>query len=185
MTAPDGGQDAKARRVRYRDLVTVLVVATAIPAHAAPRVRVFRGTTSQGETIRLFTAKTDAGRFLQGFDVGVTLTCDDQTTTSGSFGYGFGGRTVPIVDGAFSFDDVFLFQAVHLTGQFGGGHAAGTLSSVFPALTPDEQAQVCTTGDLTWEAEYVRTITHRQIAPGATTGRITSDTGRVVRVGHP
>ena len=166
-------------------LVSVLVLATAIPAHAAPRVRVFRGTTSQGETIRLFTAKTDAGRFLRGFDVGVTLTCEDQTTIGMGFGYGFGGGTVPIVDGAFSFDDVFPFQAVHLTGQFGGGHAAGTLSTAFPALTADEHAQVCTTGDLTWEADYVRTITHRQIASGAMTGRITSDTGRVVRVGHP
>ena len=166
-------------------LVSVLVVATAIPAHAAARLRVFRGTTSQGETIKLLTATTDAGRFLRGFDVGVTLTCDDQTTMDVGFGYGFGGRTVPIVEGAFSFDDVFVFQATHLAGQFGGGHAAGTLSILFPALTVDEQAQVCTTGDLTWEAEYVRTITHRRIAPGATTVRIASATGRVMRAGHP
>ena len=56
---------------------------------------------------------------------------------------------------------------------------------VVPSLTTDEQAQLCTTGDVTWEAEYVRTITHRQNAPGATTVRITSDTGRVLRTRHP
>ena len=32
------------------------------------------------------------------------------------------------------------------------------MSLAIPTFTADEQAQLCTTGDLTWEVEYVRTI---------------------------
>jgi hypothetical protein len=167
-------------------LVGVIVFGTAVPALAAQRSRLFRGTTSQGETIKLLTAKTGSGdRFLSQMSVDVTTTCDDQTTIRGGFGYGFARDTVPIVDGAFAFDDVFVFQATHLAGQFGGGHATGTLSFVFPGLTADEQAQLCTTGDLTWEADFVRTITSNRVAPRTTDGHFRSDAGAVVRLGHP
>jgi hypothetical protein len=165
-------------------LVSVLVVATAAPAHAASKLRVYRGPTSQDQTIAFRVVRNDNGRFIKELRMQFTLTCEDATTQDWGFGYGFGGRGIPITDGAFSFDDVNPFNALHLSGQLGWLHGEGTFSIAVPSLTTDEQAQLCTSGDLTWEAEYVRTITHRRIAPGATTVRLMSDTARDLRVGH-
>ena len=65
---------------------------------------------------------------------------------------------MPITDGAFSFESVDSTLAIHLEGRLGWLRGEGTLSLATAALTVDEQAQLCTTGDLTWEAEFVRTI---------------------------
>jgi len=159
-------------------MVSVLVVATAAPAQAATRLRVYRGPTSQDQTIAFRVIQNDNGRFIKELSMQITLTCEDATTQDFGFGYGFGGRGIPITDGAFSFDDVNQFNALHLSGQLGWLHGEGTLSLALPSLTTDEQAQLCATGDVAWEAEYVRTITHRRIAPGTPTVRLTSDTGR-------
>ena len=159
-------------------VVSVLVVATAAPAQAATRLRVYRGPTSQDQIIAFRVIRNDNGRFIKELSMQITLTCEDATTQAFGFGYGFGGRGIPITDGAFSFDDVNQFNALHLSGQLGWLHGEGTLSLALPSLTTDEQAQLCATGDVAWEAEYVRTITHRRIAPGTPTVRLTSDTGR-------
>jgi hypothetical protein len=166
-------------------LVSVLVVAAAAPAHATSRLRVYRGPTSQDQTIAFRVVRNDNGRFIKELRMQFTLTCEDATTQEWASGYFFGGRGIPITDGVFSFDDVNPYNALHLSGQLGWLRGEGTFSMAAPSLTTDEQAQLCTTGDLTWEAEYVRTITRRGIARGATTVRLTSDSGRVLRVGHP
>ena len=141
-------------------LVGLLILATAAPAQAAPRLRLYRGETSQGERIRIVVAKTDAGRFVR--DVGVslvTLTCEDQTTIEFGFGYGFGGTMVPITDRAFSFDDAFWESAFHIAGEMGPLQGQGTMSKAQAVITADEQAaQLCTSGDLTWSVEFVRTL---------------------------
>ena len=140
-------------------LVSLLIVATAAPAHAAARLRLYRGETSQGERISFIVARTDAGRFVREMDLGsVTLTCEDQTIYEFGFLLGFGRRQVPITDRAFSFDVSFSDMATHLVGELGPLQGQGTLSMVLAALTPDEQAQLCTTGDLTWTVEFVRKL---------------------------
>ncbi len=141
-------------------LIGTLILTTAVPAHAAPRFRLYRGETSQGERIRIIVAKTDAGRFVQVVDVQhITLTCEDATTLELGFSYGFARTMVPITDGAFSFDDVFWESAIHIAGELGSLQGLGTLSRAQAILTPDEQAaQLCTSGDLTWEVEFVRII---------------------------
>jgi hypothetical protein len=139
-------------------LVTFLLLATAAPAHAAARLRLYRGETSQGERIRFIVARTDVGRFVREMDTGATFTCEDQTTEGIGFGIGFGRASVPITEKAFSFDEVLGNTAYHLAGELGSLQGQGTLSVVEASLTEDEQAQLCTTGDLTWTVEFIRRL---------------------------
>jgi hypothetical protein len=142
-------------------LASVLVLTSAAPASAATRVRVYRGETSQEHIIKFQVARTDAGRrYLRQVDARLAITCEDGTTQSFGAGWGFGGPYVRIAEGgAFSFEDVGSYAAFRLGGRLGSQRGEGTFSYTFPALTEEEQAQLCTTGDLTWTAEYVRTIT--------------------------
>lgn len=142
-------------------LACLLVLTMAIPAHAAPRLRLYRGETSQGMRIKFIVARTDAGRFVQEIDIHFTLTCEDATTQDWVSGWSFGQPRygVPILaDGTFTYDDVSEFMAAHFDGRLGTLSGEGTTSTTVPALTPDEQAQLCTTGDLTWTVEFVRRL---------------------------
>jgi hypothetical protein len=49
------------------------------------------------------------------------------------------------------------------TCDFDAAWASGTLSWAFPAFTPDEQVQLCTTGDLTWEVNFRRIIQRSKV----------------------
>jgi hypothetical protein len=157
----------EARNIRWSrafaiTILSVVVLTGALPASAASRIRVYRGETSQEHVIKFQVARTDAGRrYLRQMDArNLSLTCEDGTTQSFGFGYGFGGPYVRIAEGGtFSFEDVGSYGAFRLEGRLGSLNGEGTFSYTSPALTEDEQAQVCTTGDLTWTVEYVRTIT--------------------------
>ena len=139
-------------------LVALLALAMAAPAHAAARLRLYRGETSQGERISFVVGRTDAGRFVKDVDTGATFTCEDQTTLGIGFGIGFGRTSVPITDRAFSFDEILGGTAYHLAGELGSLQGQGTLSVVVASLNEDEQAQLCTTGDLTWTVEFIRRL---------------------------
>ncbi len=140
-------------------LVGFLVLTAAVPAHAAPRIRIYRGETSQGQAIAFRVVKTDAGRSVVVMFLTAAVTCEDATTQEWGFGWDFGNTgSVPITDGAFSYDQVDQFMAAHFDGRLGPLRGEGTVSMAVPAMTADEQAQLCTTGDLTWEVEFVRSI---------------------------
>jgi hypothetical protein len=143
-------------------LMSVLIVATAVPAHAAPRLRQYKGQTSQAHIISFFVARTDAGRLIKEMWFNIDYTCEDQTTQLSGWGFGL-GKTVPITDGAFSIDEVDQTLALHVAGDLGRLTGQGTLTLSFPAFTPDEQIQLCTTGDLTWEVEFRRTIPRSKV----------------------
>ncbi len=68
------------------------------------------------------------------------------------------------MDGAFTYDDVGDSMATHFEGRLGPLRGDGTVRIAVPLLTPDEQAQTCITGDLTWEVEFVRIITRPRLA---------------------
>lgn len=103
----------------------------------------------------------------------VDLTCDDQTTQRVGVGYGFARNQVPITAGAFSIDELDQGSALHVAGDLGRLKGQGTLSWAFPAFTPDEQVQLCTTGDLTWEVEFIRTIPRAKVdAPASHVVRV-------------
>jgi hypothetical protein len=148
-------------------IVGALILSTAAPAQAAPRhLRLYRGETSQGERIRFFVARTEAGRFIREMDYGVTFTCEDQTTQGWGIGWGL-GNSLPIIDRIFSFDEAFTDQATHIAGEIGKLQGTGTMTITIAALTVDEQAQLCTTGDLTWEVEFIRIITRPRVGAPA------------------
>lgn len=138
-------------------IVALLLLAVAPPAHAATRMRVYKGETSQGHGIRFRVVRTDDGRFIREMDYGVTFTCEDQTTQDWGIGWGL-SNSLPITDRVFSFDEVFLDQATHIAGELGKLRGSGTMTITIAALTEDEQAQLCTTGELTWAVEFARTI---------------------------
>jgi hypothetical protein len=147
-------------------IVGTLILSTAVPAQAAPRLRLYKGETSQGEGIKIKVAKNDVRRVVKEVDVShVTLTCPDQTTLEFGFGFGFGGNSgVPITDRVFSFDDVFWDSAFHIAGELGPLRGQGTMSMAQAVITPDEQAaQLCTSGELTWEVEFVRTVSRATV----------------------
>ena len=140
-------------------IVCTLILSTAAPANAAGvRLRVYQGNTSQGGRIWFLVGRDDEGRFLKSVSLEATLTCEDATTRDWAGGWRFGPQHVRITDGGFSDDEVGPFVAAHFDGTLGRLSGEGTASLVIPTLTVDEQAQLCTTGDLTWEVEYVRTI---------------------------
>ncbi len=155
-----------ARSMRRRSALAIgivvgtLILSTAVPAQAAVRLRQYKGQTSQAHNISFFVARTDAGRFIKEIEFNVDLTCDDQTTQRVGVGYGL---QVPITDGAFSIDEVDQGAALHVAGDLGRLQGQGTLSWAFPAFTPDEQVQLCTTGDLTWEVEFRRIIQRAKV----------------------
>jgi hypothetical protein len=133
-----------------------LILGTAVPAQAADqRLRLYRGHTSQGGRIWFGVARTDEGRFVKHLSLEGTLTCEDATTRDWAGGW---RARVPITDGsAFSYDEVAQYTATHFEGRLRTLSGEGTVSLAIPVLTADEQAQLCTTGDLTWEVEYYRT----------------------------
>jgi hypothetical protein len=139
-------------------IVATLILSTAVPAHSATKLRVYKGETSQGDGIRFKVARTETGRrFIREMDYGVTFTCEDQTTQDWGIGWGL-ANSLPITDRVFSFDEAFSDMATHIAGRLGPLAGDGTMTVTIAALTEDEQAQLCTTGDLTWEVEFVRVV---------------------------
>lgn len=154
-----GGEDMRQGKAFAIGIVVgTLLLSTAVPAQAVSRVRHYKGKTSQAHNISFFVARSDAGRFIKEMWFNVDMTCEDQTTQQVGVGYGFARNQVPITAGAFSIDEVDQGAALHVVGDLGPLQGQGTFSWAFPAFTPDEQVQLCTTGDLTWEVEFRRTI---------------------------
>lgn len=140
-------------------LAAHLVVVIAAPASSATRLRVYKGETSDGHRISFRVARTDQGRSIRDVGIGVTFTCEDDTTQEWGIHWGLARDQVPITKGAFSFDDADSQLATHIAGQIGRSEGSGTASLAIAALTEDEEAQLCTTGDLPWTVEYIRTVT--------------------------
>jgi hypothetical protein len=169
------------KRIAVGVIVGVLLLAVASPASSATRLRVYKGKTSQGHGITFRVARTESGRVIREMGYGMTLTCEDQTTFGVGVGWGFGGNFLRITDGAFSFDDVFLSEATHIAGELGPFRGTGTMLVNWATLTDEEQPQLCTTGDLTWEVEFVRVVIRPGItAPDRTTHDVRLEPGASV-----
>jgi hypothetical protein len=169
IIAASGMEDLMSKRTRLSALAIALVaatvlLATAIPAVSATRVRVYKGETSQAKPISLSILKTEAGqRFLRSFFVELTLTCEDATTLDFGMGILWGGHGPKLQDGVtLSYDQPAgtwypSSEAIHLHGRIGQNRGSGTLKITDALLTADEQAQTCTTGDLTWTVAFDHT----------------------------
>jgi hypothetical protein len=153
------------RNIAVMALVAITAVGLAsTPAHA-DTTRVYQGELSDGRSIRLEFHRGGAGLLrLRSLDFRAALTCDDGSTMTFSVGYGFGGG--PIVhDGAFSFDDFDFQEALHIHGTIGPRRGSGDFRFSIAALTEDEQAQLCTTGDLTWSVLRVNASSSEVAGP--------------------
>ena len=134
-----------------------IMSAIATTAAQAATIRRYDGTTSQDKRLVYILRKDDGAFSLKVVDVKrFVLTCDDNTTQIWGVTWFWGGRGLAL-DGR----DLDLYEndgqsAFAIQGRFGAQHATGTLIRfAIASLTDNEQAQACTTGDLTWDAEHV------------------------------
>jgi hypothetical protein len=140
-------------------LAVILSVSMAVPAAAGPRTRVYKGETSQVKPFSVRVLKADDGqRYFKGFSVGIEMTCEDASTLEWGMGWYWGGRQNQLTDGVLvDLDEVYGSEALHIHGRIGQHRGTGTFKFTIAVLTPEEQAQTCTTGDLTWQVEYDHT----------------------------
>lgn len=147
-------------------LVAVTAVGLATTPALAGTIRVYRGELSDGRSIRLELHRGPAGNLrLSELDFNAKLMCDDSSTMTFGVGYGFGARGPIVRDRAFSFDDFDFQNALHIRGTIGLRRGSGDFRFSIAALTEDEQAQLCTTGDLTWSVSRIETSSSEVAAP--------------------
>ena len=139
------------RRMRAAIVVMVsfaVVVSLAGPA-AASFVRSYAGETSQGYRIRAGVHVNEGRLSLKWLAVNrITLTCEDDSRLTYGISFGFG--RLPLSGGRIDLDDVDPHHALHLHARFWPGHARGTVAFAVPALTAEEDAVLCTSGELDW-----------------------------------
>ena len=132
---------------------SVTVVCVDASAGAGKR-RVYEGMLSNGYPMGIKLVLHE-GRppALSEVEFGADLTCEDGTLQTWFVGFGWGGSLPALPSHALDLDLVDTSQAIHLQGKVQAIHGTGTLRFTIAALTMDEQAQVCTTGELTWTVD--------------------------------
>jgi hypothetical protein len=140
-------------------LLVFLILSTSSPSSAGvAEARRYHGKTSQGLRANFRLVEGSRGLGLRRFAFDFGLRCEDRSRLGYGISWSF-GRADPLDGRSLSFDDVSYDSAIHVTGRFGPGLASGTVRFTVAALTEDEEAQICTTGDLTWAARRVETTT--------------------------
>jgi hypothetical protein len=143
------------RRLLITSMVVISVVAIASPASAA-RLRAYRGETSAGTRIGFLIRVADDGRLsLKEMLLKVELLCEDASTIAYQSSWSFGGVGHRLDGRRLTLDLVFGPEALHIAGVFRSQTADGTYKDTQADLTDTEDAQLCTTGDLTWTADRV------------------------------
>ena len=136
-------------------LVIVAVVALASPASAA-RLRAYRGETSAGTRIAFVLRVADDGSLsMKRMFIKVEMLCEDASTIEYRSHWSFGGGGDRLDGRRWTFDADFGYEALHLTGKFRAQAADGTYENLQASLTDADEAQLCTTGELTWSADRV------------------------------
>ncbi len=164
-----------ARRSAVVALTAGLVLILALPASAAQRIT-YRGETSQAEFVRVEVLKkrSNGRRFLTGFSILFTMTCEDGSTGRWAGLSSSGGKQRLGEGGEFQYvlRDEPSGPSFHFAGTVRFGSAEGTLEVNYASLTDDDQAQLCTTGDVDWSADRRRSdparITRQSPAEGVT-----------------
>ena len=161
-------------------VLAIALVGTSATAAAAGQRR-YDGATTQDIPISFLLRREAAEPFrLKALAFGGDMLCAlDDTHQEWNVHMSFGRG--PTLDGRrLTFDDVSAEWAVHITGVFRAQTADGTFRFSVPSLTAEEEAQVCTTGDLTWSANRRAVANDRPSGPadrvirrpGGTTVRI-------------
>jgi hypothetical protein len=173
-------------------LALVLSVMLAVPAFAARNIS-YRGETSapSWHRIRVGVFKKDDGRrFLQLITLRYTITCEDATTERWETIVFWGGRGQRLDEsGAFSFVADAPDTYFSMSGDIGFGQASGAAEIITARLTDDQSdAQLCTTGALTWSAERTDSRPARALVPEGTgfmKVRVTDGAAEVVQLIQP
>lgn len=135
--------------------VTLTLMLGATPATAA-RIRAYAGETSAGTKIGFRIRVGQEGHMsMKGLRFDAALLCEDATTLEYSSWWSFGGVGHRLDGRRLAFDERFLYEALHVTGVFRGQTADGAFEVTWATLTDTEEAQLCTTGNLTWTADRV------------------------------
>jgi hypothetical protein len=121
---------------------------------APPPHQEYQGTTTQGLPIDFVVGVIDQGIFIPEVELNVVMTCE-VTGTRINGGFGFFGFPVKVENGQFRFDYFDGQTAVHWSGSITKDAAAGLLTIKVAALTPQETAQLCSSGDQAWKASPV------------------------------
>ena len=130
----------------------------ALPASAGQRIITYRGETFQAEVVRLKVLKRDSGaRFITGFAVFFTMTCEDASIGGYAGWISTGGMDRLGEGGEFEFDSRSepSGPSFHFAGTVRFGSSDGTLEVNQATLTDDDQAQLCTTGVVDWSADRI------------------------------
>ncbi len=149
---------------RLMALATVTVLAVCLwsggALAGAGRPRTYEGPLGEGHGKIQFDLLRREGRPLaiRSVEFGnVSLTCDvDGSVQEWGVGIGWFGRLPELPSHMIDLDEVDPNSALHLHGKVQAVQGEGTLVLTIPALTADEHAQVCTTGELPWTV--VRTV---------------------------
>lgn len=116
--------------------------------------RVYEGTLSSGLPMSVTLVIRDGKPpVLREFDFGADMACDDGSVQSWFVSYGWGGGSPSLPAHQLDVDLGDTSTAVHLHGKVQAVHGSGTFEFTIAALTTDEQAQLCTTGELTWTVD--------------------------------
>jgi hypothetical protein len=143
------------RRFLITSIALISVVAISSPASAA-RLRAYEGETSAGTRIDFLIRVADDGRLsLKEMYIKVELLCEDASAIEYRSWWGFGGVGHRLEGRRLELDLVFGAEALHVAGVFRSRTADGTYKNTQATLTDAEDAQLCTTGDLTWTADRV------------------------------
>jgi hypothetical protein len=162
-----------ARRVVVVALTAGLALVLALPA-SADQIITYRGETSQAEPVILKVLKRDGERFLTRYSILFTMTCEDGSTGRYA-GLGSIGGLDRLGEGGefeFAYRERPSGPSYRFAGTVRFGSAEGTLKFSYASLTDDDQAQLCTTGDVDWLADRRRSdparITRTSPAEGVT-----------------
>jgi hypothetical protein len=162
-------------RATIVSILSAAVVASSAGSVAASFQRSYTGETSQGFGIGARVNVNEGRLRLEGFGVRrITLTCEDASTQTWGFGFSWAGRGQRLPDRRFDLDEVDTHDALHVHGRFWPGHARGTVAFAVPALSPEEDAMICASGQLDWEME--------RTSPNPITSLDISDLDGVMRV---
>lgn len=171
------GRDVMRTRVLC-SIALLLVVALAAPASAG--MRSYRGETSAGTDIGFRVRSAGGELSLLGLRFHAILTCEDASTVEYWSAWRFGGG-IPFDGRRLSFEERFGSEALVIEGRFRAQTAEGMFRNSQAWLTDDEEAQLCTTGDLTWEAARPGSASAPRVRPRGAPDRIVRRAGVTVR----
>jgi len=129
---------------------------------------VYEGPLGDGQTIQFKLVKRpDRPLAMREVEFSAELRCDDGTSQSWGVGLGWGGRLPSLPSHALDLDLLDSGTALHIHGKVQAVRGEGTFSYTIAALTEDETAQLCTTGELPWTV--TRTVPPVENASAPTT----------------